>query len=209
MFGDFIQHLKKLHLYDESLIVFLSDHGEGFQEHGLLLHGTSVYQNMIHVPLIVKFPASYKRQGIRIEDYVQTMDLAPTILQFSQLKPPEYMQGKSLLRLLPGYTKAQKTAPVFSEVLSGKILCVIRDGFKYVSFGVSRREELYDLKSDPGETKNISAERPDLIKTFRIDRAAFLARTAQWEQKYGLTNGEKIRLDENQTEQLRALGYVH
>ncbi len=208
LFGEFIQHLKKLNIYDDSLIVFLSDHGEGFQEHGRLLHGDTVYQNMIHVPLLIKFPSSYNKGGLRIAQYVETMDLTPTLLEFCHFPSPGFLQGQSLMPLINGSARKEARA-VFSEVLGGHLLAIIKDGFKYIENFDTRKEELYDLKTDYGETMDLSRERPDLIQMFRKEQSAFFTRASEWQKTYiGSHEGEHITLDEKQTEELRALGYV-
>jgi arylsulfatase A-like enzyme len=209
IFASFIERLKQLHIYDESLIIFLSDHGESFQEHGRWGHGGTVYQDMIHVPLLIKFPATYKKQGLRISQDVQTMDLTPTILELIGTPQPGFFQGKSLLPLINNTRNTEKTRSIFCEVLNGKLLAVIKEGFKYVYSGQTQKEELYDLRADGGETVDISQKRPDLMKKFRMERTAFFQRASEWRQKHLKGNeGEHITLDEKQTEELRALGYI-
>jgi arylsulfatase A-like enzyme len=206
LFGQFVDHLKKLQIYDESLIVFLSDHGEAFQEHQRWGHGTTLYQEMIHVPLIIKFPLRMKKKGIVVPAYVQTMDLMPTILDVLKLPRPESLQGQSLLPLLSGQTRKHA---VFSEVLNGDMLAIIKEGWKYIYFGQSQKEEIYDLRTDSAETSNFSSANPQLLQMFRKERSLFFNRAKDWRAKHiGQDSGEHIVLDENQTEELRALGYI-
>jgi arylsulfatase A-like enzyme len=206
LFGRFIDHLKKLNIYDESLIIFLSDHGEAFQEHERWGHGTTLYQEVIHVPFIIKFPFSFKRNGIVISSYVQTMDLMPTVLEFLNLPKPESFQGQNLLPLIKGQAADRA---IFSEILSGDMLAILKQGWKYIYSGKARREEIYDLRVDRGETSDSSSAHPELLQMFRRERSSFFNRNRGWRKKYiGHDSGEHIVLDGNQIEELRTLGYV-
>ena len=208
LFGTFIQHLKQLKIYEESLIIFLSDHGEGFQEHGRLGHGGTVYQEMIRVPLLIKLPSRYNARGIRINQNVQTMDVMPTILEISRLPMPDFLQGKSLMPLIQKAGKQENARTVFSEVLSAKLLCAIKGDYKYIYSGATGKEELYDIRIDPGEIQDLSEKRLDLLKMFREERSSFFSRASEWRKKHIQTEGEHIVLDEEQTEELKALGYI-
>ena len=79
-FGRFVEQLKFFDLYDESLIILVGDHGEEFGEHGGFDHRRTLYEELLRVPLIVKFPRSWELSG-RIATPVSTLDLAPTILE--------------------------------------------------------------------------------------------------------------------------------
>ena len=207
LFGTFIQRLKQLKIYDGSIIIFLSDHGEAFQEHGRLGHGGTVYQEMIRVPLLIKLPFRSNRRGIALAQNVETMDVMPTILEVLRLPVPGFFQGKSLMPLMLKGGK-QNTRTVFSEVLSGKLLGAINNNHKYIYSGQTGKEELYDIRVDPGETKDLSQTSLDLLKKFRQERSSFFNRAAEWRKKHIQTEGEHIVLDEEQTEELKALGYI-
>ncbi|MCI0605608.1 sulfatase-like hydrolase/transferase [bacterium] len=208
LFASFIQHLKQLKIYEEALIIFISDHGEAFQEHGRLGHGSNLYQEMIRVPLLIKLPSRYNARGIKIRQNVQTMDLMPTLLELSGIPIPDSLQGKSLMPLIKNSGKEENERTVFSEVLSGKQLCAIQGDYKYIHYGAAKREELYDIRVDPGETQNLFEKRLDLLEMFRKERDAFFHRASEWRKKHIQTEGEHIVLDEQQTEELKALGYI-
>ncbi|MFC1658761.1 sulfatase, partial [Candidatus Omnitrophota bacterium] len=95
-FGKFIEQLKTDSIFDNSLIVFTSDHGEGFNEHGFLSHRGIVFQEMIKIPLIIKFPYT-KSKGLRIKSNVSLVDLFPTILEIGQMTSNYPVDGISLL----------------------------------------------------------------------------------------------------------------
>src|SRR5207244_4218853 len=86
-FGRFVRELKGRGLYDDAMIVFLADHGEEFQDHGDWLHGRSVFDELVRVPLVVKFPGR-RDAGKRIGQQVRTVDILPTILE--EMKLPQF-----------------------------------------------------------------------------------------------------------------------
>ncbi len=91
-FGRFVSELKFFDLYDESLVILVGDHGEEFADHGGFDHGRTLYEELLRVPLIVKFPRSWKLSG-RVETAVSTLDLAPTILEAAGGSDPGGGQG--------------------------------------------------------------------------------------------------------------------
>jgi arylsulfatase A-like enzyme len=143
--------LKKLNIYNNTIIVITSEHGEEFNEHGGLCHGMKFYDELIHVPLIIKIP-HYKR-GKRIKALVQSIDIMPTIFEIIGVTIPHYVQGKSFYALI----KNRKINSIhkyvygynneFSYLRSLKWKLIIHNNSNYV--------ELYNLKKDPGEKRNI------------------------------------------------------
>ena len=127
-FGRFLRELRSRDLYDRSLILFLSDHGEEFLDHGQWLHGRSVFDELVRVPLVVKFPGQ-KDAGRRITTQVQTVDLVPTIFESLGLPQPEGLAGLPLQQAIldqakglgqtksAGQTKVTKNErPAVSEI---------------------------------------------------------------------------------------------
>ena len=97
--GEFFFLLRKVGLFDKSLIIITSDHGEEFKEHGSFLHYQLYYRPNLHVPLIMHIPA-YSKRGIRIENLVQSIDIFPTVLDIAGLPDHPIAQGRSLLPLI-------------------------------------------------------------------------------------------------------------
>jgi arylsulfatase A-like enzyme len=158
-FGRFLQELKTRGLYDRALIVFTADHGEEFLEHGQFLHGKSVFDELIHVPLIVKFPSS-RDAGQRVKQQVQLVDVLPTVLQSQDLPVPEppHIAGRPLQRVVAG---GAAEPPAVSEISHRGFVAhgmrTSRD--KYVRRFNPDDDELYfDLVRDPGEKVNRVAE---------------------------------------------------
>jgi arylsulfatase A-like enzyme len=210
--GRIIGALKEYNLYDESLIILTSDHGEEFWEHGGFEHGHTLYDEVIHVPLILKLPASlpgtYQRQ---ISTTVSTQCILPTILELCGIAyDDDGMREKSLVPLWDANAGKYQKSPVFSSSLIyyEDRESVIFDEKKYIRFLITDGEELYDLKRDPAEQKSLASSRfretekgKDLLDAHR--------KTAE-EMKAALNIEEtrKVELDEETLKRLRTLGYV-
>ena len=159
--GRLVHYLKAHQLYDRSTIVLLSDHGEGLGDHGEQEHGLFVYDEVIHVPLIIK-QAENLGAGRRVADVVQHVDLVPTILDYVKAPIPGNLRGRSLKPLLEGTGRLPEQA-VYSEALYARYhfgwseLTSLTDGrYQYIKAPLP---ELYDLAHDPHERSNIAADR--------------------------------------------------
>jgi arylsulfatase A-like enzyme len=167
--GRLVQHLKAQQLYDRSTIVLLSDHGEGLGDHGEQEHGVFVYDEAIHVPLIIK-QAGGVGAGRRIADVVQHVDLAPTILDLAKAPIPGNLRGRSLTPILDGTGTLSETL-VYSEAWYARA----RFGWSELKALTARRhryidapeEELYDLDRDPQERDNLAARQANQRQTLR------------------------------------------
>jgi hypothetical protein len=100
--GEFLDHLKARGLYDDALIVLTSDHGEEFHEHGGWWHGTTLYDEQIRIPLLVKPPKGTAGPRGRVDGIARSLDIAPTILAMCGVAAPKAMQGISLAQARPG-----------------------------------------------------------------------------------------------------------
>lgn len=147
-FGEFLKAMDEMGLTDKTIFVLLADHGEEFLEHGNLDHGPTLYQEMIHVPLIIKIPGVAPR---RITQRVGSFDALPTVLDFLGLPVPR-LDAVSLLPLVQG--KTMQVPPVYSEtdyrLYSHKRACIEGDR-KVIHSLDTGRWEYYDLKKDPQE----------------------------------------------------------
>jgi hypothetical protein len=167
-FGRFIDELKRRGVYEQALIVFTADHGEEFLDHGKWLHGRSVFDELILVPLIVKFPGN-QHAGRRIEQQVQAVDLLPTILENEGLPvpPPPVITGHPLQRTLEGL--APERAAVAEISHRGIVAHGMRTGRdKYVrSFSPEEYEAYFNLLEDPRELNNIFDESSQRVRNLR------------------------------------------
>jgi arylsulfatase A-like enzyme/Flp pilus assembly protein TadD len=205
--GRILAVLEERKVADRTLVVVVGDHGEGLGEHDELTHSLLCYETTIRVPLIIKVPGS--EGGIRIVDNVGTVDLAPTILDLMDLPTPDGVQGVSLRSYLdPGSTvKSAADRMYYAETLSPRIAygwsevrVLIDEPFKYIH---SSRPELYDLRSDPSERHDLSAERPDVVESMRHQLEEFVGGRSS--PAAGDAAGE---VDAETLQRLAALGYI-
>jgi len=195
--GRVIAELKRLHLYDNSIIIITSDHGEIFHPahqmspytdvKSIFTHGQTQFDEELRAPLVIKPPGSFPEKNVRIEAQVRNIDIAPTILALMEYPVPESYQGKSLLPLIDGSEEEERI--VHSE--GRKMYSVRYGGYKYAErfygYGicpahwggelVREHHELYDIQSDPHELRNLYTERPD-----RAEQMKALLRKVRFQQ---------------------------
>ena len=197
---------------ENTIFIITADHGEEFLDKhpgdmGGIGHGRTLYNELIHVPLILSLPNAAGRKTI--EAAVELNDILPTLIDVLDLRinAEHQAQGRSLMPLIRGENIPDR------PVLSGgrrKRGAIIEDGWKYLRMALDEekgqgnpfKEELYDLRSDPGETVDL------------IDRES--ARAARMRERLGkalnstgpLGRPRPVRLDEKTEEQLKSLGYI-
>jgi arylsulfatase A-like enzyme len=155
-FGRTLDLLREHDLYEDSIIVLVSDHGEGFNEHGEYFHGVNLYEEVVRVPFIVRIPGEAHRQ---IDTPIALLDVAPTLLQRVGIDVPAEFEG---IPLLAG-TEPPADRALFSELLPYSNfrehhVALIEGSLKLIYNVTSRRYELYDLAADPGEEDNVYRE---------------------------------------------------
>lgn len=159
LFGRLLNRLQELGLWDDTAIVFLSDHGEMLGDHRLMGKGFFFYDGIMRVPFIVRVPGM---SGGKVErGLVSLVDFAPTVLDIMGITPTITMDGKSLLPAIHSCITGDKDA-VFGEHhgrpdVDGRVVCgrMLRTAnFKYCLYS-NGQEELYDLKADPSEIHNL------------------------------------------------------
>lgn len=155
-----VEGLAALELLDGTLIIVTGDHGESLGEHGLFDHGSALYQPQIHVPLVMRFPGHIPA-GVRVNDYVSTIDLAATVLDLAAVPNSAGLAGHSLAR----WWDITGAAPAPTAVVSWltrtdgiELQSAIVGQMKYIRTGRDgewTREELYHLGTDRGETTDL------------------------------------------------------
>ncbi|HLK12684.1 MAG TPA: sulfatase [Candidatus Binatia bacterium] len=196
--------LERFGLARDTLVVFTSDHGEAFGEHGHFLHD-DVYRGTVHVPLVLRFPGRLPA-GRRVAARARIVDVTPTILDLLDLPPEPDVQGRSLVRLIDGGGVGLDAVSEHRVPGSdaGEV-CLRRGALGYVVDGTG--EALFDLAADPGETTNLATSRPEAMAALRTEVAAWRAECARLGAILGprdagvAPSAERVR-------QLRALGYV-
>ena len=156
--GQFISQLKTMGLYDNSVIVIFSDHGDEFMEHGGIDHGATLYQEQLHVISMIRFPGYGRRQDIRTP--VRTLDLFPTVFDALGIQGPARANGQSLVPLLRGEKMA---LDVFAETDYRLFVHqrMLRQGnFKLILDLLDGKREMFNLAEDPAEKKEISSSEP-------------------------------------------------
>lgn len=214
MLGKLFGALKTAGLYQNSVIAVMADHGEAFGEHGERTHGIFLYDETIHVPLLIRLPAavhSVVRQTRKIDARVGLVDVMPTILETAGIPVPKEVQGQSLLRAIkPGGANSAASLPIpdrpiYSETdyphraFKWSSLRALRTG-KYLVVEAPN-PELYEQAVDPKELTN-------LAPTSRAIASTLISEEQQFRQKTAADLAEAAKLDPSQAEKLRALGYV-
>jgi arylsulfatase A-like enzyme len=207
-FGALLQELESLGVLEGSLVVLVSDHGEEFGDHHRWQHGFTLYQEMLRVPLIMRFPGGLGA-GRAIEDGVRQVDILPTVLEFAGLEPSPGVQGMSLLPLVVSGRKPERSMPAFSFILKQRwrdVASITMGEQKLIwnrIYDAPRpRLELYDLGRDPNEAMNIAEE-----QTVMAGYMLSLIRSAEasWSHR---TPDEQGNMTRETEERLRALGYI-
>lgn len=206
--GSLVEALKRSDLYEDTLVVLLSDHGEELWDHGGVGHGHTLYEELLRVPLLVKLPGRVRRGGVDVS--VSTSSLAATILDLCGKPFPAGYPAAPSLRpyLLPGGS-APDSAPLLATGLQRieDREAVLFGDFKLVRGMNGGREELYDLARDPGETVNLASTREEKTAEGRRLLDRFEAKAAQSRKRLGITRREQVPLDPELEKRLRALGY--
>ncbi len=207
-FGKLVDDLKAAGLWETSLIVLWSDHGEAFWEHGDWEHGQSLHNELLHVPLIIRLPG--QTGGRAIHDYVSLLDVMPTLLDLCDLGAPAGLHGRSLKPLLT-MGPSQSISP-FKLYLEGPYRGAIRKGlmtsrYKLVYNAYQGSFRLYDLRSDPEEQHNIYG------LPGAPDTSAMEAELREWceEMLDAMAPYKKARLEPMSVatrRQLKDLGYI-
>ena len=199
--GTFVRYLKDRGIYDRSIVIFLSDHGEGLDEHGEDEHGVLLYREEIHVPLMVKLPKQL-RGGASVPAPVALTDVFPTVMELSGLPPVAGLAGRSLGPDLRGEPPASSAARrIYGETLYPRLHLGWSDLSSLVDarnqYIGSPRPELYDIVADPGERNDLAAGLPPAFRSMRAE----LSRMARPYQAPGATDAEQVK-------KLAALGYI-
>lgn len=201
--GRLLEHIESLGVLDRTLVVMTADHGEGLGEHNEATHAVLAYNSTLHVPLIIRTPATMGQPGKVIEERVGLVDLVPTILDLLDIELPEHLQGRSLTGLMQD---EQQIAPqYYAENISTRLthgwgeLRVLYDGsFKYIH---GPRPELYDLQSDPDELNNLASAEAAETARLHDQLGVFLL-----DHTVGVSTTNPI--DEDVVRRLQALGYL-
>jgi arylsulfatase A-like enzyme len=192
--GRMLESLERSGQRENTLVIFMSDHGEMLGDHGLLLKGCRFYEGLVHVPLIFSWPEKLP-QGERRDALVELTDLAPTLLGLAGVEPPPRTAGRDLWPLLSGQTDRhrEEVRCIYYDALSmvnptrtgwrrSRASMIRTDRHKLVVYHGTEPGELFDLQEDPDEYVNLwddpahAGVRSELMKR-AFDAAAAAADT--------------------------------
>ncbi len=205
LLGDLIEALEAEGLLENTLLIIASDHGEAFGQHGDFGHNTTVYEEMIHVPLVFHAPDYVGLTTPLVTQPVEMVDLFATLAALYSLTPPEYLHGRSFLPLMLGSTEPHKDT-YFSMTNKGEWLSVRKRNLKLILKGRAYShfvpKEIFDIGRDPMEQTNLlGPEGPGQEFTELVD---------QYREKYYKRAQQKApELTQEDQDMLDALGYNH
>jgi choline-sulfatase len=202
--GRLITWLKQNQLYDRTLIVFLSDHGESLGEHGEQEHGFFAYNSTVHIPLIVKPPTGSGFRPSRVSRTVETVAVAPTLLRLAGIQDEIEKQFRS--PSLTGRASAtedeaySETFYPFSSFGWSPLHALETSRYQYID---APKPELYDLIADPDEKNNLAAQQPAILAVLKEKLTIRLL-----DHRFTPAADSGSALSPDAVEKLRALGYV-
>ncbi len=202
--GKLLDGLRERGLYEDLTIIVTSDHGEEFNDHGGFWHGTTLYDEQVRVPLLVKLPQA-RRGGTVVRHWVQSIDLTPTVLKLLNVPVPEGVQGGDLFT---------GTDVIYAEEShEGNVLESVReldgtDEYKLINANRDNPRglkpvELYRVDLDPAEQENLASSSPDRV---RMATKALLEQRAL--AKEGGVAADSVELDDDVAAHLEAIGYI-
>lgn len=207
--GRLLDSLRDLGIYDDTLIILTSDHGEEFWDHDLFEHGHSLYNELVRVPLLIKAPNASK--GTTVEMFVSGQAIMPTVLDLCGVTPEAGgILVPSLAPLLRDPAAAYAGPPIsigaslFHDAMEG----VIFDGMKYVQMDPSGHELLFNLQSDPGERNSLAVQDPVNLERGRQLLNEGRTSDAGLTGQLGIRKGEENSLSPEAVQSLQDLGYL-
>jgi choline-sulfatase len=185
----------------DAVVAVAADHGEALGDHGEQAHGVFLYDAELHVPLVVRLPAS-RGAGSRVAARVRLADLAPTLLEAADVAVSRAMQGESLTRARadrPAYAETEYPRRAFGW---SPLTAWRADRFLYIR---APKPELYDLVADPGATRNLAVDRARVVDGLQKELDEFVRRTVSGTSGTPVAPGAR---DPDLARRLAALGYV-
>jgi arylsulfatase A-like enzyme len=198
------ERMKRLGIYEDTLIIVTSDHGESLGDHGTFATHGRFWENGIHVPLLVKLPRSDPRRtewtGAEFDSKVQLVDVAPAVARIAGVPGPSTFQGQDFTLL--------RERPVIAS--RGASAVLIQDPHKlWVQSLVERKALLFNLSDDPEEAHSIHEERPELVQSMGRQLYDIIMRQKELSRQIHDRDRDQVDLDSEIKMELRALGYLN
>ncbi len=195
--------LKETGRWENSLLLITSDHGEAFMEHGRQGHNTTLFDEMLHVPFILRLPGGRVPSKVDTQRLVSLADAVPTVLGVLGLRPAPAVSGVDLLQS-PADPDRPRVLYARTSHRKNPLLSVRTPRWKIVVQPNKQVQMLFDLESDPRETDNLVAEQPLVFAGLGL----LLRRTLEQTGRHRPPQ-ERVRLPAEEVEVLRGLGYVN
>ena len=161
LFGRVLEALEATGKAENTLVLYCSDHGDYCGDHGLFAKGIPCFRGAYHVPAVVRWPAGLRNPGRRVEEFVSLADFAPTFLELAGVEAQREFSGQSLVPFLRDEKPEKWRDAIFTQCNGVELYftqrSVMTKDFKYVYNGFDF-DELYDLRSDPHEMRNLAAD---------------------------------------------------
>ncbi len=207
--GRFLDTLREMGLYDDSLIIVTSDHGEEFWDHDRFEHGHTMYNELLRIPLMAKLPQSHT--STTVDSYVGTQAILPTVLELCGIAPdtPQALPA-SFLPLLRDPHAPFNEKPILGggSLFVDHMNSVIFDHMKYVHFEISGHEMLFNLDRDPQELDSIVFQDAAALAKGRELLDAAMTTAPRLRDQLGIGQEKSAPLAPQETLSLQALGYL-
>jgi len=207
-FGRLLAALDSLQLAGNTVVVVLSDHGEGLGDHGEQTHSTFIYNSTARIPLAIRVPWIPALAGTVEKTNVSLVDVAATLAELCGIEPPQGHQGEPLLKET-GVNPPPVHRPIYLECYYtyfahgwSPLEAVVQNKWKYI---LAPQVELYDLASDPGELHNLALSNPVLADSLAHRLALLKQRLTP---AGGVPGAWRAALETEEEQKLRALGYA-
>ena len=178
--GELVSAIDSMGLGENTIIAIIGDHGESMTEHGIFFDHHGLYEPTLHIPLIVRAPGRVPA-GLRLPFLLQNHDLAPTLLEGAGIPAPRTMEGQSFWKLLTQESaEGGREEVICCECTLQPKWCLRTRDYKFILsreqdvYGTPMRE-LYDLRNDPGEERNIAEERPEVASQMEMRLESWIA----------------------------------
>lgn len=201
--GRVLERLDALHFAQNTIVVLLADHGEEFLDHGALGHGNTLYEEMLHVPLVVRAPGIAPR---RVTDLARQIDVLPTVLDLVGLPLPPAIAGRSLVPALGGRSMASIGALAEMKKSDHAKDSWRTDRYRLIRETPSGKVQLFDVTADPREQEDIAGQHEQVVESLlkELDDAKQAGRERA--KLFGLT--PELTNTPGVLKDLEALGYV-
>ncbi len=193
--ADFLGALQELGLYDRTVVAVTSDHGEEFGDHGMLIHDQGGYEEISHIPLILKLPRS-RFAGRRVAGLAAMVDLEPTLLEILGVPVPDQAQGRSLLPAVTDGEVVREDVHMYANLVTPTWKLIPAVG------------GLFNLVDDPEEKVNLHGSDPALEERLEHRLRQLIAKDKAARRAHAAATGTGPALTPEEAARLRALGYL-